>query len=375
MSNEVSNTRLYLGNLPPNATKADIEAHFATHGTGEITEVKLMHGFGFIEYKDPMDARDVVPAFHGSDFKGTRLTVQFARGPRPREPPGYGGGGGHHDRAAPRPRRTIHRMTITGLPNETSWQLCAERTWFVRLHRLEHCIIKDDTPESPLGLPGFTDRTLRCLGRDTLASLADLKDFARQAGPDVVYSETTRDSGRGFVEFENAGDLRTAVEKLDGYEFKGKVVQCIVDTQTEVPVSRQRGRSRSPGRRPYGGPPFDEHDRRGPPPRGYGPRRDEPQYGYRERSPRRDYYDERAAYHSPPRRPMDDYPPPTGPRGHYDEPYRRDYPPPPPPGPYGGRPYDRPPPPRDFAPREGPPQYPRDGGYGGRDYDRGGRYW
>ncbi|PMB72078.1 Pre-mRNA-splicing factor srp2 [Beauveria bassiana] len=62
MSNEVSNTRLYLGNLPPNATKADIEAHFATHGTGEITEVKLMHGFGFIEYKDPMDARDVVPA-------------------------------------------------------------------------------------------------------------------------------------------------------------------------------------------------------------------------------------------------------------------------------------------------------------------------
>lgn len=38
-----------------------MEAHFATHGTGEITEVKLMNGFGFIEYKDPMDARDVVP--------------------------------------------------------------------------------------------------------------------------------------------------------------------------------------------------------------------------------------------------------------------------------------------------------------------------
>ncbi|OAA70909.1 Nucleotide-binding, alpha-beta plait [Akanthomyces lecanii RCEF 1005] len=321
MSNEVSNTRLYLGNLPPNATKADIEAHFATHGTGEITEVKLMHGFGFIEYKDPMDARDVVP--DGSDFKGTRLTVQFARGPRPREPPGYAGGG-HHERAPPRPRRTVHRMTITGLPNETSWQ--------------------------------------------------DLKDFGRQAGLDVVYSETARDSGRGFVEYENAGDLRTAVEKLDGCEFKGKVVQCIVDTQAEVPTSRQRGRSRSPGRRPYNAPPFDEYDRRGPPPRGYGPRRDEPPYGYRERSPRRDYYDDRAGYHSPPRRPMDDYPPPAGPRGHYDEPYRRDYPPPPPPGPYGGRPYDRPPPPRDFPPREGPPQYPRDGGYG-RDYDRGGRYW
>ncbi|KAI7519198.1 hypothetical protein KC317_g22705 [Hortaea werneckii] len=59
----VSNTRLYLGNLPRNATKADVENHFNTHGTGEITEIKLMNGFGFIEYKDSMDARDVVPAF------------------------------------------------------------------------------------------------------------------------------------------------------------------------------------------------------------------------------------------------------------------------------------------------------------------------
>ena len=58
---EVSSTRLYLGNLPRNATKADVEGHFQTHGTGEITEIKLMNGFGFIEYKDAMDARDVVP--------------------------------------------------------------------------------------------------------------------------------------------------------------------------------------------------------------------------------------------------------------------------------------------------------------------------
>jgi hypothetical protein len=47
----------------PTATKADVEAFFAAHGTGEITEVKVMNGFGFIEYKDPMDARDVVPAY------------------------------------------------------------------------------------------------------------------------------------------------------------------------------------------------------------------------------------------------------------------------------------------------------------------------
>lgn len=48
--------------VPENkATKSDVETHFKAHGTGEITEIKLMNGFGFIEYKDAMDARDVVP--------------------------------------------------------------------------------------------------------------------------------------------------------------------------------------------------------------------------------------------------------------------------------------------------------------------------
>ncbi|KAJ3952220.1 hypothetical protein N0V92_011346 [Colletotrichum tropicale] len=185
---EVSSTRLYLGNLPRTATKADVEAHFATHGTGEITEIKLMNGFGFIEYKDAMDARDVVP--DGSDFMGERLTVQFARGTRHRE--GGNGGGFNNERAPPRPRRTPHRMQITGLPTDTSWQ--------------------------------------------------DLKDFARQSSLDVVYSETGRDgNGRGFVEFETAADLRTAVEKLDGREFKGNRVTCVADTQPDMPPRDIRG--------------------------------------------------------------------------------------------------------------------------------------
>lgn len=46
-------------------TKQDIEEHFSTHGSGKITEIKLMNGFGFIEYEDAMDARDVVPGKSG----------------------------------------------------------------------------------------------------------------------------------------------------------------------------------------------------------------------------------------------------------------------------------------------------------------------
>lgn len=39
------------------------------------------------------------------------------------------------------------------------------------------------------------------------------------------------DLGCSFVEFENAADLRTAVEKLDGREFKGQRVNCIADVR------------------------------------------------------------------------------------------------------------------------------------------------
>ncbi|KAH8695366.1 hypothetical protein BGW36DRAFT_429246 [Talaromyces proteolyticus] len=255
-----------------------------------------MSGFGFIEYEDALDARDVVPAFHGSDFKGERLTVQFARGPRHKET-----FNGQSDRfGASKPRRTVFRMQVSGLPSETSWQ--------------------------------------------------DLKDFARQSGLDVVFSETTRErDGRGFVEFQSAADLKTAVEKLDGRELKGSQVTCVSDIQ---PVEdrapfRDPYRSRSPPRRGY--PPMDDYDRR-PPPRGYSPRGH-----YRERSPqslRRDYY-ERDGYgrRTPPRARLEDYPPPRRP---YDDPYP---PPPPPPRHYddpyfaGRPPYGRPrsPPRGDYA--------------------------
>ncbi|KAL5606297.1 hypothetical protein BROUX41_002712 [Berkeleyomyces rouxiae] len=382
---EVSSTRLYLGNLPRTATKDDVQTHFARMA-GEITDIKLMNGFGFIEYKDPMDARDVVPAFRkysrlvvtpltpnplwqqtlsarpcsdrapppppqdGTDFMGERLTVQFARGSRHRDP---NNGPGSGDRNGPRPRRTPHRMQISGLPEDTSWQ--------------------------------------------------DLKDFARHSGLHVIYSEMSQETpGQGFVEFETEADLRDSVEKLTDKEFRGKHVTCVADPQPDHPAADRdfRGRSRSPMPRtnryarqdmgpgsgpgpgpgpspnygPHGGHyghgPMDDFDRRGPmPPRGYSPRRERYRDPYRDRSPpRRDYYDDRrSSYRSPPRRPpMDDYE-----RRPYEDPYRRDYSHPP--DPYGRPPmYDRPP--RDYPPRDGGYPHPPRNVYPTRDYDRG-RYW
>ncbi|RJE22061.1 electron transfer flavoprotein-ubiquinone oxidoreductase [Aspergillus sclerotialis] len=186
-----------------------------------------------------------------------------------------------------------------------------------------------------------------------MVSIQDLKDFARQSGLDVVYSEAGRELGRGFVEFETSNDLKVAVEKLDGREFKGSRVTCIADIQSPDDRFREPYRSRSP-RRGYGS--IDGYDRRLPP-RGYSPRSH-----YRERSPiplRRDYYD-RDGYirRTPPRARIDDYPPP---RRVYEDPY--DAHPPPPPrydDPYlHPRPYGRPrtPPRADYVPYDRRPYW------------------
>jgi len=67
---------------------------------------------------DMLSTTDIHRWLDGSEFKGERLVVQFARGSnRPRDGPF------DQPRMAPRPRRTVHRMTITGLPFETSWQV------------------------------------------------------------------------------------------------------------------------------------------------------------------------------------------------------------------------------------------------------------
>ena len=154
------------------------------------------------------------------------------------------------------------------------------------------------------------------------------------------------------MEFETAADLKVAVDKLDNQEFKGANVRCVADvcfqivlrhdyfysllqTQEEVPRNdRYRSRSPPPFRR-GGYPPSDGYYGRGPPPRGYSPRRDD----YRRRSPppRDDYYSRHSRYSSPPPRaarpPLDDpYPPPARygrddpyaappPRTRYDDPY------------------------------------------------------
>lgn len=66
-------TRVYIGRLARDARERDVEKLFRNYGT--IREIKLMNGFGFVEFRDHRDADDVVYAFNGKSFMGEKYEL------------------------------------------------------------------------------------------------------------------------------------------------------------------------------------------------------------------------------------------------------------------------------------------------------------
>lgn len=113
--------RLFVGNLPYEATEAEIREHFGT--VGPVTycylptdrETGRPRGFAFVEYGDDNNAHEAISRLNNQSFRGRPLAVKEAQpresrppgsGPRPYGGPGaggprppYGGGGG----GGPRP--------------------------------------------------------------------------------------------------------------------------------------------------------------------------------------------------------------------------------------------------------------------------------
>jgi RNA recognition motif-containing protein len=97
--------KLYVGNIPYNATEVDLKELFSEYG--EIESLKIMKdqftdrskGFGFIEMVNEEDAKKTIATLNGKDFKGKSLTVAEARPQQKRQgfnkkSSGYGGAGG-----------------------------------------------------------------------------------------------------------------------------------------------------------------------------------------------------------------------------------------------------------------------------------------
>ncbi|MFA5027346.1 MAG: RNA-binding protein [Candidatus Methylomirabilota bacterium] len=94
-------TRLYVGNLPFDASEGDLRELFAQGGR-QVSEVKIIsdrdtgrpRGFGFVEMGSQADAEAAVAALNNTELGGRTLTVNEAREQEPRRGPGGGGGGG-----------------------------------------------------------------------------------------------------------------------------------------------------------------------------------------------------------------------------------------------------------------------------------------
>jgi RNA recognition motif-containing protein len=99
--------RLFVGNLPYDATENEIRDHFAPVGNLSYVSIPLdretgkKRGFAFVEFADAEQAQAAIRQFNNQPFKGRALAVNEARareaGPRPaggfRPSPGLRPGG------------------------------------------------------------------------------------------------------------------------------------------------------------------------------------------------------------------------------------------------------------------------------------------
>jgi len=216
-------TRVYIGRLARDARERDVEKLFRNYGT--IREIKLMNGFGFVEFRDHRDADDVVYAFNGKSFMGEKLIVEYARGERRRRDRDDRRDRDRDDRRdrdrdrddrrrddrdrdrgsrfAPPQRNPQYRLIVENLSSSCSWQ--------------------------------------------------DLKDLMRKAG-EVTFADCHKDrDGEGVVEFSSYEDMKNAIRKLDDTELKGKriILREAPDNDTDHDRDRdRRRRSRSRSRSP-----------------------------------------------------------------------------------------------------------------------------
>ena len=100
--------RLFVGNLPYDATEAELREYFSAAGPVTSVSMPVDHatgkkrGFAFVEFSEAPHAEEAVRRFSNQMFKGRPLAVNEARareprlpgsGPRPPFSPSFGGPG------------------------------------------------------------------------------------------------------------------------------------------------------------------------------------------------------------------------------------------------------------------------------------------
>src|SRR6476469_1035168 len=90
--------RLFVGNLPYDATEDEIRQHFSTVGNLSYVSIPLdretgrKRGFAFVEFADAQMVQEAIRRLNNQPFKGRALAVNDTR-PRQAGPRPAGGGG------------------------------------------------------------------------------------------------------------------------------------------------------------------------------------------------------------------------------------------------------------------------------------------
>ncbi|KAL1550650.1 Serine/arginine-rich splicing factor sr34a [Salvia divinorum] len=221
MSGRFSRT-IYVGNLPADIRESEVEDLFYKYGRILDIELKIPPRppcYCFVEFENARDAEDAMRGRDGYNFDGCRLRVEHAHGGRgPSSSSDRSGGGGYSERGGGggggsgsgggrfgMSRHSDYRVIVRVLPSSASWQ--------------------------------------------------DLKDHMRKAG-EVCFAEVSRDSEGtyGLVDYTNYDDMKYAMRKLDGSEFRNPWTRTYIRVKEykgnpSRSRSGSRSRSRSPMRR------------------------------------------------------------------------------------------------------------------------------
>jgi RNA recognition motif-containing protein len=107
MQEPFMSTKLYVGNLPYEATESDLQTLFET--SGQVSSINIVRdratgqarGFAFVEMSDTEGARKAISELDKHQYGGRSLTVNEAKPMQPRGG-GFGGGGGGRQRSESR---------------------------------------------------------------------------------------------------------------------------------------------------------------------------------------------------------------------------------------------------------------------------------
>ncbi|GAY32892.1 hypothetical protein CUMW_004630 [Citrus unshiu] len=186
--------RLYVGNLPYSMTSSSLAEVFAEAGTVASAEIVYdrvtdrSRGFGFVTMGSVEEAKEAIRLFDGSQIGGRTVKVNFPEVPR----------GG--ERAAMGPKLQNSYQGFVDSPHKI---YAGNLGW------------------------GLTSQGLRDAFQGQPGLLSAKVIFERYTG---------RSRGFGFVTFETAEDLQSALDAMNGVEVEGRPLRLNMANERAPPV-------------------------------------------------------------------------------------------------------------------------------------------